>query len=351
MKNAGRKLYWGFILLIIILLIVVFIFHMKESIIENFDEEDIDSIKIDLVYTWVDGKDPKWIKKKSEHLGEDPAKLSQSTGPRYYNMDELKYSLRSVHKYAPWINNIYIVVDDVQAPEFLNFDHPKIKIVKHSDIIDPKYLPLFNSMPIEACIHHIPGLSENFLYSNDDCFFGNNVSKDEIYNKCYWHHPDDKFYTPAEIKSNDPQWICTVKNGYWLIKETYPEAELIIPAHVAHFCKKSLMYEIENKYPEAYEITMNQKTRANDKTNLCGSVCLPKMQCILGASKGIYKIMPTTVDFYGYYEMLDNRDVNRLSKIISDKPKLFCINNASEYSEEMEKIMETFYPDPSPYEI
>jgi hypothetical protein len=324
---------------------------VKESIIENFVEEDIDSVKIDLVYTWVDGNDPKWIKKKSEHLGEDPAKLSQEASPRYYNMDELKYSLRSVHKYASWINNIYIVVDDVQAPAFLNTDHPKIKIVKHSDIIDPKYLPLFNSAPIEASIHHISGLSENFLYSNDDMFFGNYVSKKELYNKCYWHHPDDKFFTPRELRPGDPEWICGVKNGYWLIKESYPNAELIIPAHVKHFCKKSLMYEIENDFSDVYDSTMQQKVRKGKGDKKCNTICLHKMQCILGASKGIYKIMPTTSDLYGYYEMLDNMDVNRLLEIISEKPKMFCINNASEYSEEMKKVLDTFYPDPSPYEI
>jgi len=338
-------IYWVFLSLILTTLITLFIFHISPPLVEGFDD-----VKIDLVYTWVDGNDPEWIKKKSENLGEDPTKLSKVPSPRYYNMDELKYSLRSVHKYANWINNIYIVVDDVQAPDFLKLDHPKIHVVKHSDIIDPKYLPLFNSMPIEACIHHIPGLSENFLYLNDDCFFGNYMSKDEVYNKCYWHHPDDNFYKPLEIQPSDPQWICTVKNGYWLLKKSYPNAEMIIPAHVAHFCKKSLMYEIENEYSEAYAITMNQKTRAESK-NMCSSICLPKMQCILGACKGIYEVLPTSTGLYGYFEMLNNRDAEKLSDIIVMKPKMFCINNASEYSEEMETVMETLFPDPSPYEL
>jgi len=298
----------------------------------------------------VDGNDPEWIRKKSEHLGEDPSKLTDRSSPRYYNMDELKYSLRSVHKYANWINNIYIVVDDAQVPIFLNLDHPNIHIVKHSDIIDPKYLPLFNSAPIEANIHHIPGLSENFLYSNDDMFFGNYVSKDELYNKCYWHHPDDNYFIPNELKVGDPEWICSVKNGYWLLKDEHPSAELIIPAHVAHFCKKSLMYEIEHKFPDIYDSTMKQKVRKGGDDRKCNTVYLHKMQCILGAAKRIYEVLPTSAGLYGYYEMLNKRDVDKLSDIVISKPKLFCINNASEYSEEMVTVMETLFPDPSPYE-
>jgi hypothetical protein len=224
-------------------------------------------------------------------------------------------------------------------------------VVRHSEIIDKKYLPLFNSLPIEASIHHIPGLSENFLYSNDDCFFGDYISKDDLYNKCYWHHPDDKFYEPHEIKKGDPQWICSLKNGYWLLKKDYPDAELIVPAHVVHFCKKSLMYEIENKYPRDYANTMRQKTRASLSKNSCSTMCLPKMQYILGASKGIYKVMPTNRDIYVYYEMLDKANEDRLSEIIHSKAKLFCINNASEYSEEMKNALDAKYNFKCPYEI
>jgi hypothetical protein len=349
MKGLTNKIYWGFIFLLLIIFISIIAFHIIDVRYnhENFDIKD-DSDKIDLVYTWVNGNDPAWKNKKSKHLGEDVNKTSEA-GPRYYNMDELKYSLRSVYKYANWINKIYIVVDDVQYPDFLNLNNPKIKVVKHSEIIDKKYLPLFNSLPIEASIHHIPGLSENFIYSNDDCFFGDYTSKEDLYNKCYWHHPDDNFYKPHEIQEDDPQWICSLKNGYWLLKEDYPNAELIVPAHVVHFCKKSLMYEIENKYPSTYADTMSQKTRAHK--NGCSTICLPKMQYILGASKGIYKVLPTTSDIYVYYEMLDKANENILSDIVESKVKLFCINNASEYSEELKNVLDAKYNFKSPYEI
>jgi hypothetical protein len=243
------------------------------------------------------------------------------------------------------------VVDDCQVPDFLNLDNPKIKIVKHSEIIDEQYLPVFNSAPIEASIHHIPGLSENFLYSNDDMFFGDFISKSDVYNKCYWCHEDDKFYNPPEMSPSDAEWTCGVKNGYWLLKDKYPEAQLIIPAHVVHFCKKSLMYEIEHTYPEVYESTMNQKVRKGKDDDDCKTIVLHKMQCILGACKGIYDVIPSNNKIYLYYEMLDNKHVDRIKEIVDRTPKFFCINNISNYSEEVDEALSKRFNFKSPYEI
>ena len=95
---------------------------------------------------------------------------------------ELKYSLRSLEKYAPWINKVYIVTNG-QIPKWLNLDNPRVKIVTHDQIM-PKYaLPTFNSMAIEANLAHIPDLSEKFLYSNDDTFFGNNATPSFFFSK------------------------------------------------------------------------------------------------------------------------------------------------------------------------
>jgi hypothetical protein len=95
---------------------------------------------------------------------------------RFYDNDELKYSLRSVERFAPWVNKIYIVTDN-QVPEWLNVNHPKIRIVDHTEIMPPEALPTFNSIALEARLHHIKGLSEHFLYANDDMFFAAPVEK------------------------------------------------------------------------------------------------------------------------------------------------------------------------------
>ena len=60
---------------------------------------------------------------------------------RYRDNEELRYSLRSVWQFAPWVRNIYIVTNG-QVPKWLNLDNDKIWIVTHEDIFKNKsHLP------------------------------------------------------------------------------------------------------------------------------------------------------------------------------------------------------------------
>ncbi len=75
-------------------------------------------MNIDLVYLWVDENDKNWREKKSKYTTKSYNKDAVDDC-RFVNNDELKYSLRSIEKYAPWINRIFIVTDN-QTPEWLN---------------------------------------------------------------------------------------------------------------------------------------------------------------------------------------------------------------------------------------
>ena len=128
------------------------------------------SFPIDLVYTWSDGQDPR-IKRLREqavralHLPED----EDTTGwLRYEQHDEFKYALRSAMVNLPWIRHIFIVTDQ-QVPTWFH-SYPKVTIVDHTEIIPAHLLPTFSSVCIETFLNNIPGLSEHFIYSNDDCF-------------------------------------------------------------------------------------------------------------------------------------------------------------------------------------
>ena len=135
---------------------------------------------VDLVYLWVDGNDPEWQKKRNAFIGRKDEDSSRNCKGRYANNDELKYSLRSIGKYAPWIHKIFIVTDN-QVPEWLDTSNPRIQIVDHTEILPPESLPCFNSCLIEAFLYRIPGLSEHFLYANDDMFLNKPVTPDTFY--------------------------------------------------------------------------------------------------------------------------------------------------------------------------
>ena len=100
---------------------------------------------------------------------------------RFADNQELRYSLRSVEKFAPWVRQIFIVTNG-QIPSWLNLDNPRIKIVTHAEIFTNKsHLPTFSSPAIESHLHKIPGLSKKFIYLNDDVMFGADVWPDDFY--------------------------------------------------------------------------------------------------------------------------------------------------------------------------
>jgi hypothetical protein len=127
---------------------------------------------IDAVYLWVDGSDPSWLAKKAKYQDSNSS-LHGSAASRFISRNELYFSLRSLLQHAAWINRIWIVTDG-QKPELGELGD-RVTIVDHRDFIPEEYLPTFNSHAITANLHRIDGLSEHFLYLNDDIFFGRNL--------------------------------------------------------------------------------------------------------------------------------------------------------------------------------
>ena len=150
---------------------------------------------IDVVYTWVNGSDSQWFdemsmykrewKKAHNEVLENDENQAASIN-RFRDNGELKYiyctlfnlyrySLRSLEKNAPWIRHIYIVTNG-QVPSWLDTRNPRISIITHKELFyNSSNLPTFSSPAIEFNLHHIPGLSEYFLYFNDDVFLGDAI--------------------------------------------------------------------------------------------------------------------------------------------------------------------------------
>uniref|UniRef100_A0A7N6C238 N-acetylglucosamine-1-phosphate transferase subunits alpha and beta n=1 Tax=Anabas testudineus TaxID=64144 RepID=A0A7N6C238_ANATE len=130
---------------------------------------------------------------------------------RFEDNEELRYSLRSVEKHAPWVRHIFIVTNG-QIPSWLNLDNPRVTVVTHQDIFqNHSHLPTFSSPAIETHIHRIPGLSQKFIYLNDDVMFGKEVWPDDFYS----HSKGQKVYltwpVPNCAEGCPGSWI---KDGY-----------------------------------------------------------------------------------------------------------------------------------------
>lgn len=137
---------------------------------------------IDLVYLWCNGKDKNFIERKKKYSYNRLYNTDVDDKERFFDNDELKYSLRSVERYANWIRQIFIVTDR-QIPVWLNLNCKKVTIIDHSTILPKELIPCFNSTVIERYIANIPGLSEYFIYGNDDTFFGSKVSPRYFFNE------------------------------------------------------------------------------------------------------------------------------------------------------------------------
>ena len=156
--------------------------------------------KIDIVLPWVDPSDFKWQSEKNKYAKlvtgiEDMREI------RFRDWDNLQYVFRSIEKFAPWVNQVHFITYG-HVPKWLNLDCPKLHIVRHEDYIPKEYLPTFSSHIIELNMNKIPGLSEQFIYFNDDIFLIKPVL------------PNDFFVNGLPCDSNIPNLIVPVITNF-----------------------------------------------------------------------------------------------------------------------------------------
>ena len=135
---------------------------------------------IDIVYTWVDGNDPRLNAIRRRYAGHDTEEMPDDTSgaTRYSNLGELAWSVASVNRFMPWVRRIFIVTDGQDPSHELelprrNFPNPiPVEVVDHHVIFRgmEDLLPVFNSISIETMLWRIPGLSDHYIYFNDDTF-------------------------------------------------------------------------------------------------------------------------------------------------------------------------------------
>ena len=133
--------------------------------------------EIDFVLLWVDGNDPKW---RQDFLKYFPLEDGDKSDARFRDWDNLQYMFRSFEKNTSWVRKVHFVTWG-HVPAWMNIEHPKLNIVNHAQILGKKSLPVFNSRAIECNIHRIKGLTEKFVYFNDDMFVLKNLSPEYFF--------------------------------------------------------------------------------------------------------------------------------------------------------------------------
>lgn len=324
---------------------------------------------IDMVYCWCDGNDPAFKKRKNFYLGEETENHDDdSVGDhRFVDNEELRYSLRSLEKYAPWIHHVYIVTDR-QVPAWLNTAYDKVTVVDHSEIMPADMIPCFAASTIERYIVNIPGLSEHFLYGNDDMFFGQNVTPEFFFQKNGYPYVYVKYYEKFRTIKDEADfkkkyvsvatWMQTNMNAWKLLYHNYKYKEFYVLAHTIDGYCKSLFTKTLKRYAEDFNAT--RLLRFRDGKMIARSIFgldmvyhgEAKLKLITTPNfwqKHIYKPKKCVWPCY-----CGSEDEKTRKQILRFRPYVFCVN-ADEHATitdkaKMKEFYEYLFPNKSAFE-
>lgn len=307
---------------------------------------------VDMVFSWVDGSSTHFQRQRAAQMAEYVVGEGDDGPARYRHVDELRYALRSVHMYAPWVRRIFIATDS-PTPAWL-LDHPKVTIVRSEEFFsDTSALPIHNSHAVEAQLHRIEGLAEHFLYSNDDMFFGRPVEP-------------ELFFSPAGIS----RFVeCGVRIGSGgsaahrsghdnalrvnraLLSERFGRTITRDLEHCATPLRRSVMDELEQAFPQDFARTAASRFRSATDISVTNSLYHYYAQFTgraIATTRPRVRYVQTTLaaSLAGMERLARRRDVD-----------MFCLNDggAGEMPEELRvhtvtDILERMFPVPGPWE-
>jgi len=283
---------------------------------------------IDLVVTWVDGHDPKVVALKQKYQALEDNPHPGATAPyRMESYDELKYLLRSVCRYAPWINKVHILVSHHQRPPWLVDSHVKLHVVNDTEVIPTSHLPTFNSHALEVNMHKIPGLAEHYIYCCDDMMFGNHTPPSSFFNR---NGTLAMFLSPTSVRPvTDDQVKRSMHQHAWrnnyraLQAKSCYQIPQYLPSHQMLLTSKSLGKRMDEKFPDLVEATSSSKFRHADNIHPLG------LQLYNGICEGV--VMPAetppSMKYMGWSPSLPGVNKRKLRLISQTQPQLICFNN------------------------
>lgn len=347
-------------------------FYDRNSLLDDYDSF-LFGHKIDLVYTWVNGSDENWIKDYRYFTTKENIRIQQNAfSIRFIEGNELRYSLRSVEKYAiHFIRYIFIIVanDKTQIPCWLNTSHPKIKIITHKmifkDLVPPESIKNpnlifnFNSYSIENCILNIPNLGHKFIYFNDDFFLGRKVELNDFFSrfdkpKIYVNSRNydkvekeyQKYSSQAENDYAGLKYHSDVTFTVSTFKRKFGKATNLEHLHVAYPSTKYILQETRNIFSETIIDTIKSPfRRVND-------IVMQYLTFQYGINNNLIQPIPnndTEVAFL-YGNIIS--DTSKFVDIYQNKVKLFCINiDIPSQTETAQAFLNIMFPNKSSFEL
>ncbi len=314
-------------------------------------------VTVDAVYTWVDSGPAPFRRTFEQARRLHPAHVARDALQpfRFQQNDELRYSLRSLEQFAPWINNVFLVTNG-QHPSWLNLDCPRLWLVSHEEIFTRKEnLPTFNSNAIEMCLHRIPGVSRKFLYFNDDLFLGRACQPSDFTSAGTDTSYFEKIDLPDQLDlENTSDQACY--NTLREIETLMPGVTLThMPGHMPQVYDRERLVELEARFPDAFARTETNRFRSPDDFVLriaYAALALKEgnRSRLLRSGQGDYSLVRLRPNLLNC--LRDFRTVQQ------DRPVFFCINDELPLgwrSQPARRLMQGFlrfyFPRPSVFEV
>lgn len=292
---------------------------------KDFNYNRLTNSNVDIVYLWVTSRDKKWREKYKKYTNID---IDHS---RLTDYDEIIFSLKTVDKFIPWINKIYIITDN-QKPKLNKVPkktRDKIIIIDHKEIIPKKYLPVFNSEVIQPFIWKIKNLSETLIILDDDMFFGNYINMGDIFHcnhnvpKTYWKY---KRYNKEHFEKNkNVNAIQSTHRTIQLFHKKFKVLPNIRNIHVAYILSKKTLETTFKIFKKELQKTFVNRTRKDNQYkffNLCAYV---------GIYYGFLKCTnPSYLNYKTYLFEGPKESKIEFEDILNSKPKFFLINRLND---------------------
>lgn len=309
---------------------------------------------IDAVYTWVDGSDERWAIEKSmawSQTNQTGLNRFSANNERYRSRDELLYSLRSLDYFAPWINHVYVVTAG-QIPKWLDTSNPRLTVIDHSEIFPGDALPTFNSHAIEARLHHIPGLSEHFLYLNDDVFLGRPVEAGLFFhgNGLPKFFLSDQTIEETPPASTDLPVDSAAKQNRLLLQQRFGRSVRFKFKHAAHAQRISTLRAVEQDFEAKHASTTRSQFRSPEDISIPASLAHYYGYMIGAAVPGDLR--------YCYCDIGGPSAQAKLLRLLRDRDAdVFCLNEIGgsaldlvQQDELVQRFLRSYYPVPSSFE-
>ncbi|MEV1330585.1 stealth family protein [Micromonospora costi] len=310
---------------------------------------------IDAVYTWVDGSDPEWRDRKRAALGEagGPLHAVAANSSRYHNRDELRYSLRSLHSFAPWLRRIFLVTDS-QLPSWLDPHHPMVTVVSHAELFaDLGGRSSFNSHAIESRLHRIEGLAEHFLYLNDDVFLGRPLLPTHFFhaNGIAKFFPSPAQFGLGDARPDDLPVNAAGKNNRRHIQRQFGVTITQKMKHTPFALRRSIMYQIEQVLQA--DVTETARHRFRHHGDLSIPSALHQYWAYLTA-----QAVPGDIE-YEYADLGHPSTPARLADLLARRHRdVFCLNDTDSDERSMAEqeamladFLPRYLPFPAPFEL